>query len=205
MALIPQISTCLNGCISITITDTTGFYNVTTNAGGWNNSSTVYRVGPSTPNVQLATITITLNSSPTPLIEPTNVLTTVQGAVFPTFDLYTYAPVDIFGNSTLADGSYTITYTIVDSNDIIYTTDTVVVVYCNVACCVSKLAVAVADELCNTCESEAFNTFVLADGILQALNAVAECSGEAEFLKLLNKLQRLCGTSTTGGCGCGCS
>jgi hypothetical protein len=204
MALTPTISACLNGCTGITITDTTGFYNSTINPGGWNNSSTVYKTGPSTPNVQSATLTITLNSSSTPLAT-INVLTAIQDSIFPVFDLYSYAPVDIFGNSTLADGSYTITYTIVDNDDEIYTTDTVLVVYCNVICCVSKLAVAVADELCNPCESEAFNTFVLADGILQALKAVAECSGETEFLKLLNKLQRLCGTSTTGGCGCGCS
>lgn len=204
MALTPTISACLNGCTGITITDTTGFYNITTNPGGWNDVSTVYRTDIDTPYTQSATITITLNSLPTPLAT-IDVIATIQGAVFPTFDLYSYAPVDIYGNPTLTDGSYTITYTIVDSDDITYTTDTVVVVYCNVACCVSKLAVAVADQDCNTCESEAFDTFVLADGILQALNAVAECSGETEFLKLLNKLQRLCGTSTTGGCGCGCS
>lgn len=204
MALTPTISACLNGCTGITITDTTGFYNITTNPGGWNDVSTVYRTDIDTPYTQSATITITLNSLPTPLAT-IDVIATIQGAVFPTFDLYSYAPVDIYGNPTLTDGSYTITYTIVGSDDITYTTDTVVVVYCNVACCVSKLAVAVADQDCNTCESEAFDTFVLADGILQALNAVAECSGETEFLKLLNKLQRLCGTSTTGGCGCGCS
>lgn len=204
MALTPTISACLNGCTGITITDTTGFYNITTNPGGWNDVSTVYRTDIDIPYTQSATITITLNSLPTPLAT-IDVIATIQGAVFPTFDLYSYAPVDIYGNPTLTDGSYTITYTIVDSDDITYTTDTVVVVYCNVACCVSKLAVAVADQDCNTCESEAFDTFVLADGILQALNAVAECSGETEFLKLLNKLQRLCGTSTTGGCGCGCS
>jgi hypothetical protein len=204
MALIPTISACLNGCTGITIKDTTGFYNVTTNPGGWNANSTVYRVGPSTPNVQSATITITLNSASTPFLT-VDVTEAVQDAIFPIFDLYDYAPTDAYSNSTLADGSYTITYTIVDSDDVTYTTDTTIVVYCNVACCVSKLAVAVADELCNTCESDAFNTFVLADGILQSLKAVAECSGETEFLKLLNKLQRLCGTSTTGGCGCGCS
>ena len=204
MALIPTISACLNGCTGITIKDTTGFYNVTTNPGGWNANSTVYRVGPSTPNVQSATITITLNSALTPFLT-VDVTEAVQDAIFPTFDLYDYAPTDAYSNSTLTDGSYTITYTIVDSDDVTYTTDTTIVVYCNVACCVSKLAVAVADELCNTCESDAFNTFVLADGILQSLKAVAECSGETEFLKLLNKLQRLCGTSTTGGCGCGCS
>jgi len=203
MALTPIISACLNECTGITIKDTTGFYS-NTNTSGWNNGSTVYRRNLNTPFVQSATITITLNSSPIPLttIDVANV---IQNAIFPIFDLYTYAPVDAYGNSTLNDGSYTITYTIVDTNNITYTTDTTIVVYCNVACCVSKLAVAVADELCNTCESEAFNNFVLADGILQALKATAECSGETEFLKLLNKLQRLCGTSTTGGCGCGCS
>lgn len=204
MAFIPTISACLNECTGITITDTTGFYNNTTNPGGWNDSSTVYRVGPSTPNVQSATITINLNSSPTPLIT-IDVLATIQGAVFPTFDLYAYSPVDIFGNSTLVDGSYTITYTVTDSDDEVYITDTVVVVYCNVACCVSKKAAAVASELCNDCDSQAYEDFLIADGILQALKAVAECSGESEFLKLLNKLQRLCGTSTTSGCGCGCS
>jgi hypothetical protein len=204
MALSPTISACLNECTGITIKDTTGFYNVTTNPSGWNANSTVYRVGPSVPNVQSATITITLNSSPTPLVT-INVATDIQNAIFPIFDLYTYAPVDVFGNTTLADGSYTITYTIVDSNDITYTTDTIVVVYCNVTCCVSKKAVAVANELCNDCDSQAYEDFLIADGILQSLKAVAECSGEAEFLKLLNKLQRLCGTSTTGGCGCGCS
>jgi hypothetical protein len=204
MALTPTISACLNGCTGITITDTTGFYNVTTNLGGWNANSTIYRVGPNIPNVQSATLTITLNSSSTPL-ETINVLLPVQNAIFPIFDLYTYAPVDIFGNTTLVDGSYTITYTITDNDGVIYITDTVLVVYCNVICCVEKLAVAAADGSCDPCDSEAFNNFVLADGILQSLKAVAECSGEAEFLKLLNKLQRLCGTSTTGGCGCGCS
>jgi hypothetical protein len=204
MALTPTISTCLNGCISITITDTTGFYNVTTNPGGWNDSSTVYRIGPSTPNVQKAELAFTLNSASTPFLT-VDITTTVQNAVFPTFDLYTYAPVDIFGNSTLADGSYTIKYTVTDNNDIEYITDTLIVVYCNVDCCVAKKAAAVASELCNDCDSQAYEDFLIADGILQALKAVAECSGESEFLKLLNKLQRLCGTSTTGGCGCGCS
>jgi len=204
MALIPTISACLNGCTGITIKDTTGFYNVTTNLGGWNANSTVYRVGPITPNVQSATITITLNSASTPFLT-VDVTAAVQEAIFPIFDIYAYTPTDAYSNSTLADGSYTITYTIIDDSDITYTTDTTVVVYCNVACCVSKKATGVATELCNDCDSQSYENFLIADGILQALKAVAECSGEAEFLKLLNKLQRLCGTSTTGGCGCGCS
>jgi hypothetical protein len=204
MALSPTISACLNECTGITIKDTTGFYNVTTNPNGWDDASTVYRTDSDEPYVISATLAFTLNSSLTPFLT-VDVTTIIENSVFPTFDLHIYAPADAFGNSTLADGSYTITYTIVDSDDVTYTTDTILVVYCNVACCVSKLAVAVADQDCNPCDSEAFDNFVLADGILQALKPVAECSGEAEFLKLLNKLQKLCGTSTTGGCGCGCS
>jgi hypothetical protein len=204
MALIPTISACLNGCTGIIITDTTGFYNVTTNPGGWNNASTVYRTDSDDPYVISATLTFTLNSASTPFLT-VDVLTIIQGAVLPTFDLHAYAPVDSAGNSILADGSYTIRYTITDSDDVTYITDTVIAVYCNVACCVANKAAAVAAELCNDCDSQAYEDFLIADGILQALKAVAECSGESEFLKLLNKLQRLCGTSTTGGCGCGCS
>jgi hypothetical protein len=67
------------------------------------------------------------------------------------------------------------------------------------------MAAKVAAELCNDCESDAYNDFLIADGILQALKAVAESKGTAEFTKLLTKLQKLCGTTSTGGCGCGCS
>jgi hypothetical protein len=204
MAFIPTISVCLNECTGITIKDTTGFYNNPNNPTGWNDDSTVYRTDIETPYVQSATLTFTLNSASTPFLT-INVLTNIQEAIFPIFDLYTYAPVDAYDSSTLVDGSYTITYTIIDSNNITYTTDAVVVVYCNVACCVSKLALAVTEQDCDPCESENFNNFALAAGILESLDSVAQCSGESEFLKLLNKLQRLCGTSTTGGCGCGCS
>ena len=204
MALIPLISACLNGCTSITIEDNTRFYNVTTNPTGWNNNSTVWRTNINAPFVQSATLAFTLNSAPTPFLT-VDVTIAIQNAIFPVYDLYTYAPVDAFGNPVLTDGSYTIKYTIVDSNGVTYATDTVLAVYCNVICCVSKLANGVSDGSCDPCDSESFNSFVLADGLLQSLKAVAECSGEAEFLKLLNKLQRLCGTSATGGCGCGCS
>jgi hypothetical protein len=66
------------------------------------------------------------------------------------------------------------------------------------------MAAKVAQELCEDCDSQAYDDFLLADGILQALKAVAESKGAAEFTKLLTKLQKLC-NQTTGGCGCGCS
>ena len=204
MAFISTIAACLNGCTGITINDTTGFFNDPNNLYAWNDDSTLWKTALGhTTYVTAATISISLNGVAG---VPISVLNKIQESIFPEFELYQYTPVDtITGNFNLADGYYTITYTITDNNDVVYTTDTTFVVYCNVACCVANKAAAVAAELCNTCDSQAYEDFLLADGILQALKATAESLGTAEFTKLLNKLQKLCGTSTTGGCGCGCS
>ena len=205
MAFIPTISACLNGCTGITFNDTTGFYS-STNIRGWNSDDTLWKNQiDGNPYVTAATIDISYNSGAPISI---NVLNKVQDSLFPEFELYQYTPTNSSGNFNLADGYYTITYTITGTkNDEVFTfsTDTTLVVYCNVACCVANKAAAVADELCNDCDSQAYEDFLLADGILQALKATAESLGTAEFTKLLNKLQKLCGTSTTGGCGCGCS
>ena len=200
MAFIPTISACLNGCTGITFNDTTGFYS-STNSYGWNNTVWKTQAGGD-PYAIAATIDISYNGGTAISI---NVLNVVQDSLFPEFELYQYTPTNSSGNFNLADGYYTITYTITDSNDKVYFTDTTLVVYCNVACCVANKAVLLADQLCDDCSSQPFEDFLLADGILQALKATAESLGTAEFTKLLNKLQKLCGTSTTGGCGCGCS
>ena len=205
MAFIPTISACLNGCTGITFNDTTGFYNNPNNLYGWNDNLTLWKTDAddNVPYVIAATIDISLNGGEATSV---SVLDKIQESIFPEFELYQYTPVDTnSGNFNLSDGYYTITYTITDSNNVVYTTDIVFVVYCNVACCVANKAAAVAAELCNNCDSQAYEDFLLADGILQALKATAESLGTAEFTKLLNKLQKLCGTSTTGGCGCGCS
>jgi hypothetical protein len=205
MAFIPTISACLNGCTGITFNDNTGFYS-STNLRGWNSDDTLWKteIGH-TDYAATATIDISYNGGAPISI---NVLNVVQESIFPEFELYQYTPTNSSGNFNLADGYYTITYTITsvkNGETATYSTDTTLVVYCNVACCVANKAAAVADELCNDCDSQAYEDFLLADGILQALKATAESLGTAEFTKLLNKLQKLCGTSTTSGCGCGCS
>jgi len=201
MAFISTISACLKDCTKIVITDTTGFYNVSTNSTGWNNDLTLWRTDVDSPYVTAATISISLNGGDPTVVD---VLTSIQNATLPLFEVYEYAPVDNNGNSNLQDGYYNIVYTITDSTDAVYETEIEFVVYCNVACCVSKLAAKVAQELCNDCDSDAYNDFLIADGILQSLKAVAESKGTAEFSKLLTKLQKLC-NQTTGNCGCGCS
>jgi hypothetical protein len=203
MAFIPTISSCLNGCTGITFNDTTGFFNNPNNLNGWNDVATLYKTNAGALYVTTATISISLNGGEATTV---SVLNKIQESIFPEFELYQYTPVDAnSGNFNLADGYYNIVYTITDNNGTVYVTDTTFVVYCNVACCVANKAAAVAAELCNDCNSQVYENFLIADGILQALKATAESLGTAEFTKLLNKLQKLCGTTTTGGCGCGCS
>lgn len=203
MALIPTISACLGGCTKITINDTTGFYNLNSNSGGWNDNSTVWKNQvDGSPYVTAANISISLNGGEATTY---NVLNVVQDSIYPTYTLYEYTPVDSTGSTfNLQDGYYNITYTVVDNLENTYETEIEFVVYCNVACCVSKMAANVAAELCNDCDSDAYNDFLIADGILQALKATAESLGTQEFTKLLTKLQKLC-NQTTGSCGCGCS
>jgi hypothetical protein len=203
MALIPTISACLGGCTKITINDTTGFYNEDNNLGGWNDNSTVWKNQvDGSPYVTSANISISLNGGEATTY---NVLNVVQQSIYPTYTLYEYTPVDSTGSTfNLQDGYYNITYTVVDNDDNTYQAEIQFVVYCNVACCVSKMAANVAAELCNDCDSDAYNDFLIADGILQALKATAESLGTQEFTKLLTKLQKLC-NQTTDGCGCGCS
>jgi hypothetical protein len=203
MAFIPTISACLNGCTGITINDTSGFYNIDTNPFGWNSTDSLWRTASGIrPYAVTATIDISLNGG---VANSINVLDRIQNSLFPEFELSQYTPTSSLGEFNLADGYYNIVYTIVDNNNVTYSSEITFVVYCNVACCVANKAAAVAAELCNNCDSQAYEDFLLADGILQALKATAESLGTAEFTKLLNKLQKLCGTSTTGGCGCGCS
>lgn len=203
MALTPNITACLKGCGTIVIEDITGFYNATTNTGGWNDSTTAFKLqADGSPYITEATLSYSLNGG---TYTDVNVLTAIQDSIFPHYELYEYAPVDINGNSTLQDGYYNIKLTLVDSDDNTYITDVDFVVYCNVECCVSKMAANLSIKDCDGCDSQSFDDFMTAYGILQALKAVAQCSGTEQFYKLLTKLQKLCNQTSTGGCGCGCS
>jgi hypothetical protein len=202
MAFLPTISACLEGCTKITIKDTTGFYNASSNSGGWNDNSTVWKnQSEGSPYITDATISISLNGG---AYLTFNVLAIIQSSIYPEYTLYEYTPTNSVGAFNLQDGYYNIKFSVTDSNDQLYETEVQFVVYCNVACCVSKMAANVASELCNDCDSQAYDDFIIADGILQALKATAESLGTQEFTKLLTKLQKLC-NQTTGGCGCGCN
>lgn len=88
---------------------------------------------------------------------------------------------------------------------ITYTTETETAIFCNVGCCVEKLAAEVAKvakELCGGCSSKATEKFISAEILYRSLENIAICNGQAEFLKVLKSLEKICNSS---GCGCGCS
>ena len=183
-------------CDSIEVVSTTGWYNVTANPGGFNDDSTVWTATAlGDPYVASATLEFYLNDV---LFSTVDVTETINESIFPEFHLYTLS-------QNLVDGVYNVKLTIVDSNEVSYSVDETEASWCNVECCVNKLAAKVAEELCSNCESKASENFEFADTLLNSIEKVAECLGQQEFLSLLNKLQKICGQTSSTGCGCGCS
>lgn len=183
--LIPKIKSCLVSCNSISIYDITGFYNVTTNPNGW--------LSPNLLKSFTGTATLKIVTPQGNTIE-TDVKQVIADSIFPQYLLYTYTP------DSLLDGIYKIYLTLIDTvNNVTYKASSEIAIYCNVECCVKKLAAEVADDLCNGCSSEKTEKFNLANELYESLKSVSECLGEKEFNKLLSQLEKICNSTN---CGC---
>lgn len=177
-----ECKSCNSG--SISIYENAGFYS-STNTGGWNS-----------PNISrnfTGTATLKIETPNGDILEY-DVKQTIEDAIFPEYLVYEYVP------EKLNDGIYYFTLTLVDTNtNITYKATSMKTSVCEVECCVAKLAATVASDLCNTCNSEATEKFILAEKILEALKEDINCLGEKEFNKLLSQLQKICNST---GCGC---
>lgn len=180
---------------SIYITETTGVYAASTNAGGWG-----------TPNPAIAdALTATL------LFELRNEDGTYTA--YETVDLFsdlpniTETPFEItaedagFGtDSTFPDGIYRLTYTVTGDNGSAFSADTtdIVVLKGAIECCYSTLAAEASACVCN-CEglnkklSDLDYYFIQLERAENALDWVY-------VNNYLTKIAELC-----DGCGCGCS
>jgi len=185
MALIPKIKACLSSCSGIIVNDITGFYNAISNINGW--------LAPNLLKTYTGTATLKIVTPSGNTIE-VDVKQTIEDSIFPQYTLYTYEP------DSLVDGIYKIYLTLVDTdNTVTYKASTEIAVYCNVECCVNKLAAEVSSDICNGCSSDKREAFNLANELLESLSNVVNCLGEKEFNKLLSQLQKLCNST---GCGC---
>jgi hypothetical protein len=188
MALETSLGACLVGCGTVPIKDITGLYNPISNLVGWGNPNILRE------DILEATLVLTFtNSKGTVTTNTIDITTEVQEADLSTIDLYTY--------ETIGDGILEITYTVIGPEEEVYETATSLGIYCNVECCVDKLALKAAKTPCNPCDKTYPTVFDVASSLLSALPRISVCLNPTEYFTALAQLEKLCGTN----CGCGCS
>lgn len=196
----PKIEVCVENCDELVIKDVTGTYNVSTNPTGWNDSATIFKNNTlGTPYVKNAILSIKKQGTEI-FGSSIDVTSVIQNSVA---EEYTLLSTKDFSYN-FVDGIYTIKLTITDNTDVTYVIETTKVVYCHVFNCVLGLAGKLADELCDDCENEDFETFDIASTFLNSLDALAVCD-EPEFYNMINKINKFCNLSSIGGCDCDCT
>lgn len=121
MALVPTIKVCsTNSCSGISITDTTGVYDASTNLTGWSVSDADPNINPTDTNFAVSVTIDGGTAIPITSQVPENVVGN-----------FTYDTIDI----DLTDGWHTIVYTV--TSDTATTSVTVkIFTYCKIKCCI---------------------------------------------------------------------
>lgn len=177
MALTPTISACLkNKCSDISITDTTGVYDVTTNPGGY----------PNPAGVTAASLTITLPDGT--IMAPVDVLSQIPAD--PITGSFTFNDISVPGYT---DGVMTILYEVTDASGTHPYTFTALFT-CKSRACVDNMW---ADVACKTCSGSCDLASIiddanLAEGLLRGLESGAICCDGPCIDKILSSLTRLC-------------
>lgn len=184
MALVPKITSCSkNGCSKLTITNTTGTYDVTDNPTGWG----------------------------TPNIDPTDAgfkveVTVTTGGSSVTTDLTSDVPSVVTGDFThsdiivdLADGWVTIVYSVsTDAVPAISITKKIFV-YCTIKCCVeTKMAEMVDYDPCKD-QGELLKYFHMWN-LYKTMIFEANGCNSSEAINTLARLQKLCNIDSDCGC-----
>lgn len=180
MALSPTITACLkNSCTTLSVTDTTGVYNATTNPGGWGSQNT------GGADVAKATITIIL---PNGSEQEEDVTDQIPDPVTGTFD-FTDITLDAY-----VDGIMTIVYTVTNSAGRDRTYKYEVLFVCQTRACVDNMWAEVACESCGGgCDlSSKIDDANLAEGLLKGLEASSVCCDAACINKILASIAQLC-------------
>lgn len=201
MALVPIASiTQASNCQSITLTDITGDYDVTTNPTGWG--------APNPATTDCSSIVITIydyyHVNETEYNVPAADIADVFDAGL------TITADDIFGITSFPDGSYTfiVTYTVSGTE---YTYTVYKGFYCSALCCAKQMGLTLNPRTCDYSKIEEWNF------IMNLLTTAfwATCCGHydyfQEIIDYVNEICDGCGgsnnssSSGSGSTGCGCS
>ena len=186
MALSPVITgTTSNKCKTLSVTDTTGVYNVTTNPEGWG-----------APNddgsaMTIANITITYADGG---IQVVDVLSQIPASVTGNF---TFADITLTG---YVDGITTITYDLT-ATSIDYSSQISLLLSCDVRACLDKMWATVACKTCaGSCDvGELIDDANFAEGLYMGLTSGSTCCGSECVNNIINALKDLCAFNT---CNC---
>jgi len=184
MALIPTIKVCSkSGCTKVTVTDTKGTYDVTTNPNAWGS-----------PNIDsddagfTATIAITSGGVTT----TTDVASQVPSVVTGNF---TYADIPV----ALTDGWVTIVYTVGTTAVAATSITKKIFVYCAIKCCVeTKMASMKNLDPCKDAGEliKYFHMYNLYKTMIFEANGCNSTEASATLLRL----QKLCNINADCGC-----
>jgi hypothetical protein len=192
MALIPTISVCLDSaCDTITITETTGIYDASSNVGGYG-----------APNIATSDI----DSAVLTIISPSEQTYTINlfDNSFPSSNTsYSYEiPMSELGNRTsIEDGYWQITYTLVDGGTT-YTANGSKVFFCNAKCCVARLLAAIEPDECDCNEQniKRIENYTKARTFLSSLENAANCFNIDRFDTIKAILDKLCRNTSCKTC-----
>ncbi len=177
MALTPKISSCIDCCDQeITITDLTGAYSALDNTGGWGS-----------PNPTAAGVT----SSSISITDPSGNVTTHTATDLPLGSVTITASDIVTGATTLEDGQYYITWSILDAASDPYTAYSNPFGMCAVENCVTD-KVAAMDPDCDCGCDDCSNSVLKYITTFEALKGAISCGKSERAAKLLTDLQDMC-------------
>lgn len=184
MALTPKMNICLNaGCSTLTFTETTGAYDVSTNTTGYG-----------APNPAIGDVTQIVLNITSPDGELYIIDLTSEG--FPTTDdelEYEIDMADLDDRDVIEDGYWSFTLTAVTGSGS-FTGYKSYFFYCNAECCVNKLLSAVeADEcMCDEENNKRIDRYIKVKTFLESLKNAANCYNETKFDNILTIINKLC-------------
>ena len=192
-----------NGCKTLTIYDTTGAYNVSTNPTGWKTvSSGGTNVEIDNSSITVATLTIVIGTVVLSLdlmnvatwraITPYTTGQPFDSTTDPTTLSYTITDQQL---ASIPDGIATITCYIEDTNAVVASATFTIAMYCHIKCALNKAICQIPNYYkCITCNNEYIDTVVTMWGMYKAMKLAACEANLAGFTTILTNLTNICAT-----------
>tara|TARA_R110002012_G_scaffold195255_1_gene363459 strand:- start:221 stop:826 length:606 start_codon:yes stop_codon:yes gene_type:complete len=198
MALIPKINICVNSkCTSIDVYEETSPYHVSTNPGGWKNSSSV-AANIDTSQITEATLTIFDHTGVTlhTTVTLTSVYAGVAGAPEPGRFLAASAV-----SFTQGDGVYRLKYKVVGNSTTFHNSPQYELITCGIESCLDSLKGKIATECDSKTIQKTKENIDQIELILYGIQTAFSCSDFVTATSLIASAKTICDNLCDCGCG----